>query len=460
MDRLVIPIAFAAVMAAVFAAMVHPILGLLVVVVASVPLYARPAWGALRDPIAIFGFLFPQLLFFTMLTGLRYANYADLMILGLSAWMVVKVFMGGWKIRRPPARYTMWMSCFLFWVFVSVAASASPDWSFWVAAHYVFLVLALMAVHHCLDSEEKILRFFDWLIRGSLIYSVVLFTILFQQGRELGLANLMWLKGNIHGVGTNAIPIPAIVCFPLVLTRFLGETEGRWRNGLVTLVFLLLIWMSLSRSAWLGAAVAGSACVLIHEVMSGRLLRLLRVGLVAGVLGAVILAWNWDVISAVAGFERGTTGRNYLWRAALQMISDHPFTGIGPGMWATLDATYAVYDGPIDLTHFVPSAHNAFLMQAAEMGIPAGLAVLVFVGMLFRDSLRAALDRRVALSSRYRTHLLGCFGVVTIIAVRSLFESTLVVWPGGAASSGWLIFVVVSVAHVGRLPRAGSSVVR
>ena len=450
MGRLVTPIACIAVVAAMLASRIHMVLGAVLILAVLSPLYVGALYRTLRDPIPAFGFLFPQLLLFMMVTGLEYRQYANLMILGLFAWTMGRVFMGDWKVQRPPLRYTLWIACFTAWAFVAAIASPQADWSLWVAAHYLFMILTLVAVYQFLDTEAKVLRFFDWLIRGSAFYSIIVFSLLFHQGREFGLAQLMMLKGDIYGVGTNAVPIPAIVCFPCALARFLGGGKGRQWYGAATILFLGLIGLSLSRSAWLGAAVAGSACVIIYEIVSGRFVRLLQIGAVLGLASAVAVAWNWETISAVVGLERGTTGRIYLWRAALQMIADHPFTGIGPGMWSMMDAVYADYEGPIDLTHFLPSAHNTFLMQAAEMGIPAGVGVLVFVSMLSWDSLRGALDRRAPVSAPYRIHLLGCFGLVTIITVRGLFESSLVVWPGGASATAWLIFVVVSVARMAR----------
>ena len=66
--------------------------------------------------------------------------------------------------------------------------------------------------------------------------------------------------------------------------------------------------------------------------------------------------------------QQGFMGdRPYWWRASIQMIKEHPLTGIGPGRFKD---EYAIRqpEGSVEIPQH---AHNTFLNIAAEMGFPA-----------------------------------------------------------------------------------------
>jgi len=74
--------------------------------------------------------------------------------------------------------------------------------------------------------------------------------------------------------------------------------------------------------------------------------------------------------------ERSQRERIYDWQVALNMIKDHPFTGIGPGdTYMTLYARYRP-------GHGFRRPHNLYLYQAVAAGIP-GLAVYLWLLLTF-----------------------------------------------------------------------------
>lgn len=97
------------------------------------------------------------------------------------------------------------------------------------------------------------------------------------------------------------------------------------------------------------------------------------------------------------------------WTAALRMIADHPFVGVGPGSFKAVVGQYEESD-----TKFASLAHNTYLEMGAESGIPVMLLYIALGIATFR-SLEAT--RRVALkTSRFLTNaavglqagLVGC----------------------------------------------------
>ena len=445
MGHLVTPVAFAGALTVVLATFVHPALGVLVAVGALAPLYGGLVSQVLRDPIVAFGLLFPQLYLFNMVTGIWSHHYAQLLVVGLFIWMIVRIFLDDWTLKRLPLRYATWLALFMAWVFLSASMSFNAERSFFAAGHYLFYVLALVALNQLLSTRHRVLRFFEALVVGATLYSLAVCGLLLPATLQGGLLTLISIKGELLGINTNGVPIPLIVCIPFVFIRCLDRPDHRLRNLLALGTISLAILLTLSRSAWVGSAAGLFFLFVLYQLKAGRAQRLLLAGLALAGLSVVVLIAAGDQFSALSGLERGTTGRIYLWEAARGMIADHPITGIGPGMWEVFDASYAAYDGPIDLTHYAAHAHNTYLMHTAELGIPGGLLATALLVMLLHDSVRGAFDS--ALPRSYRLHLLGCAGVVIVIATRGLFESTLLLWPGGPASSAWLAFVAVSVAR-------------
>jgi O-antigen ligase len=85
------------------------------------------------------------------------------------------------------------------------------------------------------------------------------------------------------------------------------------------------------------------------------------------------------------------------WQAALNMLTDHPWTGVGFSNYQPLYEQYRLLNWPMPLGH----AHNIYLNVAAETGIIGlGLYLLLWISVFvltFRTIRRAqALDRAVA----------------------------------------------------------------
>jgi O-antigen ligase len=74
--------------------------------------------------------------------------------------------------------------------------------------------------------------------------------------------------------------------------------------------------------------------------------------------------------------ESSASTRVEVWKGALVMIGQHPFWGVGYGLFQPMIKYYWSGQKPID-------AHNTYLIIAAEMGIPALLVFLLIVLIVF-----------------------------------------------------------------------------
>jgi O-antigen ligase len=189
------------------------------------------------------------------------------------------------------------------------------------------------------------------------------------------------------------------------------------RFTLYTTITVLLaagLYLSFSRGAWLGAAAAIGAVIVFAP-------RRLWIGLALGavaLIGLVALSSAGLLPSAISErlADAGTlleirdvrgvpiNDANYAlierqahWQAALNMLTDQPWTGVGFSNYQPLYEQYRLLNWPMPLGH----AHNIYLNVAAETGlIGLGLYLLLWISIFvvtFRAIRRARkFDRAVA----------------------------------------------------------------
>ena len=106
-------------------------------------------------------------------------------------------------------------------------------------------------------------------------------------------------------------------------------------------------------------------------------------------------------------------------RVGWAMIREKPLVGVGPGRVDRLYTQYLAPGDPVPAYH--GHLHNNLVQLGAEFGVPATLAGLIFIGILFRDLWR----RYQSATGRdeeflCRTSLLGLTGFIAA----GLFEYT------------------------------------
>jgi len=182
----------------------------------------------------------------------------------------------------------------------------------------------------------------------------------------------------------------------------------------LTLGMLGLLW-SYARSAWVGL-IAG---LMLFAGLKGK--KALFSALIAVVVAGTLAA---SLSPTLAGrLRRAVTSssnleRIYTWKTTLDMIADHPLTGIGPGVYRSLTDSYrAGYN--INWTA-KSHAHNSYLQIAAESGIVAGLLFTAILAVLFVFGLSR--HRDITSNTTQRHLLAGAVGACTAFAVSSLLQ--------------------------------------
>jgi O-antigen ligase len=227
--------------------------------------------------------------------------------------------------------------------------------------------------------------------------------------------------------------------------------------AICTLSLAASLYLSFSRGAWLGTAAALATLVVFapRRLWVGVTLGALALmGLVAlSSAGLLPSAINERLADAGTLFDirdvRGVpiNDANYAlierqahWQAALNMLTDYPWTGVGFSNYQPLYEQYRLLNWPMPLGH----AHNIYLNVAAETGIIGlGLYLVLWISVFavtFRGTRRATgFDRAVAVGLMgawvyLGTHMLvdnlyvnnshlmigALFGVLSVVAAGAL----------------------------------------
>jgi len=151
----------------------------------------------------------------------------------------------------------------------------------------------------------------------------------------------------------------------------------------VTTVFLL----TQSYGAFGAAVVAGVSFLWISRGHVSRKPLLWRMATFTLILAGLGLFFGggaavekWDML--VSGNERSSlSSRLMIWRSAVRMIQDSPWTGIGPGRFQSVYLEYQQFYPPY-LEWAVPHPHNLFLavwLASGVIGVLAGVWLCIFL---------------------------------------------------------------------------------
>lgn len=166
-----------------------------------------------------------------------------------------------------------------------------------------------------------------------------------------------------------------------------GTGARRW-----AVAALVLCAAALALSQTRAALIALAAGALALAVLEPRVRALAGAALGLGAAGAAAGEFLRHGRTALAASGPEPT-RYGLWRTALRMFHDHPWTGVGPGHYSTF---FDRYSGPLEGDAHWGSAHNLYLHQLAERGVLGFAILVVLLTVLLIRAWRAARTRNDA----------------------------------------------------------------
>jgi O-antigen ligase len=168
--------------------------------------------------------------------------------------------------------------------------------------------------------------------------------------------------------------------------RIMFRRQDRAWAALVMPALLVALALTMSRNAWVGVCVGIGILFLLRDF---RLVALLPAvaALFLAIAPATLTARFYSTFSLTDPTNRD---RMDMVQTGFRIIRAHPLTGVGPD---GVRLVYPQYRMPHAVKQLNPHLHNVPLQIAAERGLPALAAWLVFVVVLLRDFVRG---RRVA----------------------------------------------------------------
>lgn len=241
------------------------------------------------------------------------------------------------------------------WVAVTVAL--------WVADAYVQLVFGRDLLGIALTPDQRVIGPFAGNLRLSLFACLLLPALLvwvIPRGWTTAFTAFVLVGAVALLSGSRAILVfLAIICWALLL-----RLPGGRRKWLVLIGIL--------------AAIAGAAAMLSPALMQ-------RLELFGELHHPTFTALN-HVLSF----------RLWIWDAALNMLAEHPFSGVGVGAFQAAYDHYSTLPGDIFRRADVPAyhAHQLYVGLAAETGLIGLLAFFAVVALMLRWYFQAPRDRR------------------------------------------------------------------
>jgi O-antigen ligase len=250
-----------------------------------------------------------------------------------------------------------------------------------------------------------------------------------------------------------------LVYYGLVLLA-LGVTLRPWRRGLPYLLgFLVAARATLytfSRAAYV--AMAGGAATVLFFANPVLLLVAGGGGTAAMIANPSLIPQSvWERLAGTTeerslrpgetverSLDRSTAHRLVLWKGGARLVAEHPLLGVGLGRFPLTIGSYTEYPLKQSDPH---DAHNAYLLQAAEMGLPSlFLLLLVYLswgvhGLRLLRRPRGSIDRRLAIA-----FLGSLVGVLVSCMLGSRFsDEALIAW-------FWILAATVLVVRRFREP--------
>ena len=242
------------------------------------------------------------------------------------------------------------------------------------------------------------------LLSGGLLSSVLALRQLYASTEELA----RWADPNSISTGTIRIYgplgnpnllagylLPLLPLAAVALLRWTGIGSRLFAGTTLVLGVSATVW-TYSRGGWLGM-LAGLATLMLLLILRStrhwppiwrRLLPLAVLVLAAALLAVAATKLEpirTRVASLLAG--RGDSSNNFrinVWLAAIDMIQDRPWLGIGPGN-AAFNSIYPLYQQP---KFNALSAYSVPLELLVEMGLPGLIAALGLLWSTLRSGLQ------------------------------------------------------------------------
>jgi putative inorganic carbon (HCO3(-)) transporter len=293
---------------------------------------------------------------------------------------------------------------------VLASATAADPWLSFQDLRNVFepVFFFLLVNHVSGDTRATTLSYV--LIAASTLMAVYGLTQSIAEGAAFRVHGTMSIYMTFAGI----LMLSALV----VMAHLLFFPRGRWFWGLVGSLALLIaaLVMTHTRGAWIGFAAGGA---LILGCRQKRLLLALPVAAVAIFLAAPE-AVRMRIHSIIDPQDVTSRERLYMWGSGVQIVRDHPWTGVGIN---GVKGVYQAYKHPNAVRDQRGHLHNNLFQIAAERGL-IGVACWLWIWVVFYRQAWTIFRGLKPGTPRASALVVGSLASITGFHVAGLFEFT------------------------------------
>jgi O-antigen ligase len=403
---------------------------------------------------AIVRYLLYALLIFTPLAhgsvqGWSITTIHLITTIALTALLIQKTWTWDWKWINTPLDKPF--LCLAVLCILSSVFSLHHRTSLWAVILLLNYVTIFYLIIHTVNTRSRLRNLIYVIIGVATLLSI------FGLMKKLGSNPFPWYDYSHLKRGTDIVSSTYVnpnhfagyleMAIPLILGLLLIGLRG---GKLILLCYLSLILLtgliiSLSRGGWVSATIglAFMAAALLISPYFER--KKLFATIVAGSLFlALIVVANRPVVHEIRTLtekaeEPSFASRVLVWGKVLNMTSDHPLLGTGPGTFSTIFTQYQ----PAGFTKRFFRAHNDYLQFISEMG----MFLVPIVGWMMIAFYGKGLKKLKNPSRLVRGTTLGAMSGVTAILIHSIFDFNLHI-PANA-----LVFTVLAAIVVSPIPK-------
>jgi O-antigen ligase len=227
------------------------------------------------------------------------------------------------------------------------------------------------------------------------IFGVCTSALLFQKYEAMRYGIYEGVAGLKDEIGislgrSNYVASILILLIPLAVAgACIYRSKIRWILIPATMLMCAGLLVTMSRGAILATL---CATLLSWPLFRKAGIRIKHALLVLVLLGLTVIAIPRDLLETdVALFayrlDNPDYSRQEIMKASLESFLENPFLGVGPGQLGNAIAHHLMVP-QYDVSYY--NAHNLIIDSIAEMGLPAGLALLTMVGIVLRNAWTAA----------------------------------------------------------------------
>ncbi|HRY52224.1 MAG TPA: O-antigen ligase family protein [Candidatus Portnoybacteria bacterium] len=320
---------------------------------------------------------------------------APLYLLKINSWPItvlealIWLFVGAWLVKKIINHEinSQWikgysrnfiLAIILVLIGVFLASVFSADWrvSFGILKAYFIAPLAFCFVLGSAFKKENLLNlFFSALFASSgIVAAISLFFLFFNQLTFDGRLSSFYLSPNHLAMWLVPGLLAGVALWPAFKKNY---QKSLWL--IVYVLLLAILYFTYSYGAWLGLGAALIFLALVLGALKGMTKKQWLV-LFGGalLLGSLVLASQLfgakseKLLDIFSSPRSSWQSRLMVWQAALEILKDNWFLGVGPGLFQKYYLAYQQYFSVPYLEWAVPQPHNLFLAWWLQAGL-AGL---------------------------------------------------------------------------------------